>query len=112
MDAEWRQKNDWIHRDQDNVLLTPLKAIQNYAKKCIRPKIECTAFAVKDYFNAQTIPNLEKMKANPPDSKRLTKCLENLQQTSFVNLIQFNKNAWIYKEIEQLYENYKAEVSK
>lgn len=110
MDSEWRESNDWIHRDQNNMLLSPLKAINDYSQKCIREKTECNGFAVKEHYDKEIVSKLDKMKSIQPDSERLLRCLKNLRKKSFINLTQFNKNTWIYKDVEQLYEKHRTNV--
>lgn len=71
MSIEWRTTNDWIHCDEHGNLLTPLVAIEYCAKRNIRLKTECTAFAVKNHYEKEIVPKLKQMNTVQPDAKLL-----------------------------------------
>lgn len=71
MNTEWRLANDWIHRDPRDQLLSPLVAIESCAKRNMRDKTECSAFAVKKHFEAEIVPKLDQMKSVVPDARLL-----------------------------------------
>lgn len=81
MNTEWRLANDWIHRDQHDQLLSPLVAIQSCAKRNMRDKTECTAFAVKEHFETEIIPKLDRMKSVIPDAS----LLKEVSQLEFIS---------------------------
>lgn len=71
MGTEWREAHDWIHRDAAGNLLPPLVAIVDCAKRNMRDKSVCTAFAVKEHFVTEIEPKLHLMKAIIPDADLL-----------------------------------------
>lgn len=111
MNTEWRQQHDWIHRDNEQKLLTPLVAIHRCAQRNIRSKAICSGDAVKQYFENEIKPNLEKMIAIRPNAELLRDNLNVLMKKSFVSLNQHNKTIWVYKEIEQMHKKLKDDVS-
>lgn len=73
MDLEWRQEKDWIHRNAENELLTPLKAIKYCSKRNIREKLISSAEAVEAHFKCKSALDLEQMKAVQPQADTLKK---------------------------------------
>lgn len=63
LNTEWRILNDWIHRSESGDLLPPLIAIRDCASRNMRDKSVCSAYAVKEHFEENIVPNLDKMKA-------------------------------------------------
>lgn len=110
MDASWREENDWIHRDVNNRLLQPLEAIHMCPRRNLRTKSECSADAVRIYFEHEIEPKLEQMKSIEPNAKIMTKNLNNLLKKSFVSLEQHNKTIWTYKAIQQIYDKMRKDV--
>ena len=130
MDMDWRQQHDWIHRDVDGRLLTPLQAIADCARRNLRLKTECDGFAVKNHFETNIQPNLGRMAEVQPNGELLKKvrglevtgqgryfiesflqCLECLMKKSFTNLGQHNKTLWMHIEFVQMHEQLKTDVS-
>lgn len=75
MDVEWREENDWIHRNFDNKLLEPLQAIVLCSQRNIREKIVSSAEAVQMHYDEYITEKLEKMKAIQPKVDLLQKVL-------------------------------------
>lgn len=71
MRTEWRTANDWIHRDAAGQLLPSLLAIADCAKRNMREKSHCTAFAVKQHYEDVIVPKLERMATVVPDADLL-----------------------------------------
>lgn len=71
MRTEWRAAHDWIHRDAAGNLLPQLVAITDCAKRNMRDKSICTAFAVREHYKNDTEPKLVLMKAITPDTNLL-----------------------------------------
>lgn len=66
---QWRQQNDWIHRNSTTKqLLMPLEGIRYCGQRNIRPK-HCsgTAEAVVDHFDSENLPYLIQMKQIQPN---------------------------------------------
>lgn len=73
MDLEWRQENDWIHRNAEHELLLPLEAIKYCNKRNIREKFVSSAEAVEAHFKCKSALDLEKMKDVQPHAATLKK---------------------------------------
>lgn len=73
MDLEWRQENDWIHRNAENELLAPLEAIKYCSKRNIREKFSSSAEAVEAHFRSRNALDLEQMKTVQPQADTLKK---------------------------------------
>lgn len=110
MDTSWREQNDWIHRDADNRLLQPLLAIHLCPQRNLRAKSECSADAVRVYFEQEIEPKLQLMKSVKPDAELMTKNLQILLRKSFVSLEQHNKTIWTYRAIQQIYDKMRHDV--
>lgn len=69
MDMQWRQQNDWIHRNgASNELLIPSIGIRFCSQQNIRPKDSSSAEAVEEHFKCVNVPHLEQMKSIRPES--------------------------------------------
>lgn len=71
-DTEWREENDWIHRENDQVQ-APLVAFTFCGSRNIRPQTDCLAFSIKDFFEQNVVHNLPKMRGIKPDPEMLSK---------------------------------------
>lgn len=69
MDMQWREQNDWIHRNEAaNQLLIPLDGIRFCGQRNVRPKRCSTAEAVQEHFETVNLPHLERMKEIRPET--------------------------------------------
>lgn len=110
MDASWRGENDWIHRDSENRLMQPLVAIHSCPKRYLRTKSECSADAVRTYFEHEIEPKLGQMKSIVPNAEMMSKNLNVLLRKSFVSLEQHNKTIWSYKAIQEFHDQMTHDV--
>lgn len=111
MEASWREENDWIHRDEENNrLLQPLEAIKACPRRNLRTKSECTANAVRVYFDREIEPKLDQIKSIEPDAKVMSKNLAVLWRKSFVSLEQYNKTVFLHRDIEEMHEKMTKDV--
>lgn len=67
MNKSWRLENDWIHRNENGVLMSQLVAYKHCCTMNIREKSEISGFAVKRHYEKVIEPNLEKMMSCVPE---------------------------------------------
>lgn len=108
--TEWREAYDWIHRDSDGKLQSPLIAFRFCSTRNIREQNDCLAFSVIGFFDKAIKPNLEKMRQIHPDAEMLSTSLKTQTEKSLNGLRQHNQTFWMFKQIYNIFYKLTSEV--
>ncbi|XP_055691510.1 uncharacterized protein LOC129794691 [Lutzomyia longipalpis] len=95
MEPEWRKVNDWIHRTASGELHEAVDIIEMCSVINVRKKT--SPGSIREYFECEIFPNIERMKGIQPEPQLLRNGLQTLKQKVFTSLNQYNKTMWMYE---------------
>lgn len=75
--TEWREQFDWIHREVDGSLSTPMFTIKLCSQRNIRSSGESSGLLIKQFFDLNIEPHMEQMRRVQPEVQQLEDVIGN-----------------------------------
>lgn len=77
--TEWRQQYDWIHRETDGSLSSPMLRYKLCSQRNIRPGGESSGILIKAFFDEHIEPHLDRMRIVTPEKEQLKEVIVNCE---------------------------------
>lgn len=75
--TEWREQFDWIHREIDGSLSSPMFTIKLCSQRNIRSSGESSGLLIKKFFDVNIEPHMEQMRNVKPVVRQLEEVIVN-----------------------------------